>query len=573
MRKSIVIVVFMMLGAILLNYIEAEPQYRLEQNAERQAVIFNFVENVAKTANAAGIQVILDGKPLEERSFSCYLNEDSQVMMPLFMLRDDLGCKLTYLEDGNLPASSAETIQVEVGSTKLTMTVGSNEAEVNGIALQMKASVAEQDGTVYIPILDIAGYIYIKGEYSLLDNSLLLSKLPHEEILPEVYDMRAEGRVTSVRNQGHNGNCWAYAAVGALETVCMPEEEYSYSASHMSKNSGYSVESNAGGDYVMAVAYLARWDGPVLRKTDSGNDAETKRVVQKHLEEAVFIKSKDYRAIKEYVYKYGGVQSSIYINLELQDDEGGSKYYNEDTHAYYFDEQDVTNHDIVIVGWDDHYPKENFKVVPEGDGAFLCKNSWGEQFGDAGYFYISYYDSNIGTTNTCYTKLGDADNFDYIYQSDQLGWIGELGFDASNAYFANVFETHETETLEAVSFYATDVNTTYKVYVVQEYQGQESLKNRRQVAEGSFAYAGYYTVHLDEVLRLAAGTKYAVVVYIDTPDSVHPVAIEYNASEKTETFDITDGESYVSLYGESWTNLEAGQSANVCLKAFTKKAD
>lgn len=570
MKKSIVIVVFLMLGAILVNYIEQEPKYRLEQNAGSQTVIASFVANVAKTANEASIRVILDGRSLEEDTFGCYLNEASEVMMPLSMLRDDIGCRISYLEN---KAQEEGDIQLEIGSAKLTFQVNSSKAGVNGGDLDMSAAVTEREGAVYIPILDIADYIYMKAEYSLLDNMLTLTSLPYEEILPEAYDMRTEGRVSPVRNQGRHGNCWAYAAVGALETVCMPEEKLVFSANHMSKNSGYSVEDTEGGDYTMSVAYLARWDGPVLKNEASQSPEGEERSIQKHLEEAVFIKSKDYRTIKEYIYKYGGVQSSIYINLELQDDAGGSKYYNEETHAYYFGGQDVTNHDIVIVGWDDHYPKENFTVEPEADGAFLCKNSWGKQFGEDGYFYISYYDSYIGTTNTCYTKLEDWDNFDYIYQSDRLGWIGELGFDCSNAYFANVYETHEQETLEAVSFYATGVDTTYKVYIVPEYKGQDSLKNRQQVAEGSFSQAGYYTVFLEEPALLAAGQKYAVMVYIDTPDSVHPVAIEYNASEKTETFDISDGESYVSLFGESWTNVEAGQNANVCLKAFTRKGD
>ena len=46
------------------------------------------------------------------------------------------------------------------------------------------------------------------------------------------------------------------------------------------------------------------------------------------------------------------------------------------------------NHDVVIIGWDDNYPQENFTTHPEGDGAFICKNSWGEEFGEDGYFLV-----------------------------------------------------------------------------------------------------------------------------------------------------------------------------------------
>ena len=32
-----------------------------------------------------------------------------------------------------------------------------------------------------------------------------------------------------------------------------------------------------------------------------------------------------------------------------------------------------------------------------------AKNSWGDGFGENGIFYVSYYDTNIGTHNVAYT--------------------------------------------------------------------------------------------------------------------------------------------------------------------------
>ncbi len=74
---------------------------------------------------------------------------------------------------------------------------------------------------------------------------------------------------------------------------------------------------------------------------------------------------------------------------------------------------------------------------------------------------------------------------------------------------------------------------------------------------------------MPEKIRLKDNGKFAVVVKIITPGAVHPIAIEYNADERTESFDITDGEGYISLYGELWHSAEQTQDSNICLKAFT----
>jgi len=246
-------------------------------------------------------------------------------------------------------------------------------------------------------------------------------------------------------------------------------------------------------------------------------------------------------------------------------------YYSSEYAAYYYDGDETPNHDVVVVGWDDNFPKENFTIQPEGDGAFICKNSWGEEFGDDGYFYVSYYDTKICRKSVVYTRIGDKDNYDKIYQTDKLGWVGQLGFSKEDAYFSNVYEAGKNENLAAVSFYATDKDTEFEVYVVRHFDGVDSFKNRELVTSGSMQYAGYYTVDFPEEIELDDNERYAVVVKIKTPGAVHPIAIEYNADERTASFDISDGEGYISLYGEMWHRAETSEKCNVCLKAFTNK--
>ena len=47
------------------------------------------------------------------------------------------------------------------------------------------------------------------------------------------------------------------------------------------------------------------------------------------------------------------------------------------------------NHAVSIVGWDDDFSYENYNGF-RTNGAWICKNSYGENFGKNGYFYLSY---------------------------------------------------------------------------------------------------------------------------------------------------------------------------------------
>ena len=224
----------------------------------------------------------------------------------------------------------------------------------------------------------------------------------------------------------------------------------------------------------------------------------------------------------------------------------------------------------MIVGWDDNYPKENFNTPLEGDGAFICLNSWGSSFGEDGIFYVSYYDSNIGTHNVAYTRIEDNDNYDNIYQSDLCGWVGKLGYEKESMYGANVFTAKSDEEVVATGFYATAPDTEYKVYVVQDFKNTNSFRNKQLVAEGVLKDAGYYTIDFKQAIPVAEGSKYAVVVYVKTPGATHPMAIEYNTGEDAlANVDLGDGEGYISYAGNVFINVKEKQDCNLCIKAFT----
>ncbi|MCF0228790.1 MAG: hypothetical protein HUJ76_03740, partial [Parasporobacterium sp.] len=240
-------------------------------------------------------------------------------------------------------------------------------------------------------------------------------------------------------------------------------------------------------------------------------------------------------------------------------------------YSYYYNGSEDPNHEVVILGWDDDYSRHLFKTEPESDGAFICMNSWGTEFGDYGVFYVSYCDTKIGKSAVAYSVIEGTDNYDHIYQNDEKGWIGRMGYDSETAFLANVYRAEGDENLRAVSFYATDKDTEYAVYVCRDYESSGDLATRRELcARGGFENMGYYTVELDSPVSLDRGEKFAVIVEINTPGSKHPVAIEMNAEDGRSGSVVLEGhESYISADGRFWNNTQEEAAGNVCLKAFT----
>ena len=74
------------------------------------------------------------------------------------------------------------------------------------------------------------------------------------------------------------------------------------------------------------------------------------------------------------------------------------KYFDETTNFEYYSGEYTPSgrgfHAVAIVGWDDNYSKDNFTIgeKPKKDGAYLALNSWSANWGNGGYFYISYED-------------------------------------------------------------------------------------------------------------------------------------------------------------------------------------
>lgn len=395
----------------------------------------------------------------------------------------------------------------------------------------------------------------------------------HLSRLPSHFDARQGKRAPTVKNQGEFSTCWAVAASSALEASMLPEEHLIFSAEHISRKNSYGKLEEKGGAYAMLMSYLAGWLGPVPEESDPYGDGKSPDGLSaiRHVQEMQIIQEKNIPAVKELIYRYGAVQASFYMDMEKASH--SSVYYNEFAHAYCYAGEQAVNHDVLIIGWDDAYPKENFSVNVKKNGAFLCQNSWGKDFGEDGVFYVSYEDAWMGSSCVAYTRVEETGNYDHLYQTDLCGWVGQIGYNRPECWFSNVYMAGQEEELSAVGFYATGEKTEYTVYVDEKFSGVPSLENCQRVAEGSFRNAGYYTVDFEKPIRLQAGQKFAVLVKIYTPDAAYPAATEYPADENSRNVTIEDGEGYLSPDGVTWQKTEEKYGCNICLKAYTRNGN
>lgn len=527
-------------------------------------------EQMAVKANHSGAPTLeVDGVPVKKEEDSLWLDETGQVMLSEDVLRDSFRCAVEIYDENR--------IVVERGERSLEAYLDSDLIRMGKEETMHAGAFQENQGTYYLAAEVFSQAFPFSFSWDMKENLVSMSnQAPEEKSLPAAYDYREKGRSPKVLDQGDLGTCWAFASLTALESSLTPKENLIFSRDHMSLNNAFGRDQMDGGDYTMAMSYLLAWQGPVLESDDPYGDGRTNTELNpvKHVQEIQMLPKKDLEKIKEAVFLYGGVHTPLYFALadENVTEEDAGQYYRRDTASYCYIGTNKINHDVVIVGWDDHYPKSNFPMELEGDGAFLCMNSWGEGFGDGGYFWISYYDTNIGIYNICYTGVEDTNQYNNIYQSDLGGYVGQIGYKDETAYFANVYTAKENENLKAAGFYAVGPNTSYEIYVVPQFSGVQTLDFSRQVARGTVENSGYYTIPFEQEIALTEGQQFAIIVYIRTPGEERPIAIEYAEPDTgLEELDMSDGEGYISLKGIDWQNTEKEQGCNVCLKAYTKK--
>lgn len=261
----------------------------------------------------------------------------------------------------------------------------------------------------------------------------------------------------------------------------------------------------------------------------------------------------------------------------------------------------ASDHQVTIVGYDDNYSKENFKLtngsgnvitksIPPADGAFIVKNSSGalteedkanattDENGrtvydnpnantggidDSGYFYLSYYDQSID--NPISFEFDKASSVKYTTQNfDQYDMMLSALYAnsdySSETKTANVFDAEEDEYLYQISYFTNTADTTVN-YEIYKNLANENPESGILLEKGTHThkYRGSHKIDLSGEYSLKKGEKYSIVLTMkynkdnqETYTSVFPFM--FNLYNTKICGVINEGESYFYNNG-SWNDV------------------
>lgn len=417
---------------------------------------------------------------------------------------------------------------------------------------------------------------------------LSFSIIGEANTLPSRYDLRDYGRITSVKDQGHLAVCGIFAAYGAIESNYLtqgldsagkiPDFSEMHSIYYGYGYSGLKPEQNFTPKFwwerFSTTALCARLIGPALEKDMKYTDkvkgipkSATKKFPEDYkipvrLRNAYFLSfiganDIDTDTRKKLVMEYGAIVVGYYSD--------NKKYHRAGKYYTYFNNKrkNFTTHEVLLVGWDDDFSRDNFNPKPSKNGAWLLKNSWGKDWGNKGYFWMPYEQYLYGGTAFIVEKSNP--NLRH-YGHDDLGCCGTIGY----SWGASVFKIRSyQETLKEVAFYTAKNETDYEIFVYNlgEQEPNTPVSGKLIAScKGNMELAGYYTINLPEEILMKQGEYFSVV--LKTNRKTMP--IETKRNNHSENAVAHEKESYFSNDGVKWTDgINISGGSNACIKAFT----
>jgi len=402
--------------------------------------------------------------------------------------------------------------------------------------------------------------------------------------VPAYYDGRTYQ--TQVEDQQKTGACWAYASLAAVgasaKKAGFADADFSeyHAACALSRydNALYGLDRdvNGGGNIGMIMSYMMRGsvNGPVAQKDDPnsfnkfGVFNERRLSATESVSPSVAVTGIKIVTgadnIKKAVMVYGAAATHIFASEEFDNLGADGRY------GYYLDparkdRYKDSGHNIAIVGWDDNYPIANFSAKPPAPGAWLIKNSWGAEWGDSGYAWISYYDASAGAPCFVFETASPLAPNAAVYEDDFKGRdVGFVGWSesASDKWYTEVFGANAAgERLRSVRAYIPVSGATVRVYATGNYTNPWSQNTLSASAVKEIGFPGWYT--FDFFSPVTVGENFAVSLRISTAyKAANGIAHSLDDARLNATY-TAEGDSPIS-----WT----AQDYNFCIKAITVPA-
>lgn len=331
------------------------------------------------------------------------------------------------------------------------------------------------------------------------------------KLFPTSFDWRDSGIVTPVKNQAGCGSCWAFGATGAFEANVKKHDGVEYDLSEQQALSCNIYGADCSGGWAEPVYELFRRYGAVAETcmpyqaddavpcTQDACPAQVKLGGWMYVDNTV-------EAIKTALL-IGPVNSSFNVYADFKVYESGCY-----EHAW---GDFAGGHVIVIVGWDDD-------ACGTGQGAWICKNSWGDWWGGLdGYFMIKWDNCGIGRNTAL--PLYPPDPVTVVYEGDQAV---ELSGDGDGAV-----EPGETATV-SVSLRNTGLTTATNVIgTLQTSQAGVTIVDDEAAIpdmpydETVTTAAPHFTVQIDGSVEPGTQIDFTLLVSCDQGDYSVPLAI------------------------------------------------
>ncbi|MGV8026743.1 MAG: C1 family peptidase [Anaerolineaceae bacterium] len=210
--------------------------------------------------------------------------------------------------------------------------------------------------------------------------------------LPTSFDWRDVGIVPAIRDQGSCGSGWAFGTVGIMESAIKKwggpmmdfSEQFliSCNTNEWSCKGGLTAHKyhfNALGENQVEVGAVLESAKPytATNGTCTVNYDHSFKLSNWNFITGFEKDIPTVEQIKAAIYKYGPVTARICVGSAFQSYTGGVFSINEDCDG-------STNHQIILVGWDDDTQ------------SWILRNSWGTLWGENGYMRIKYNTSRVG---------------------------------------------------------------------------------------------------------------------------------------------------------------------------------